>query len=576
MKKLFLIGNPNVGKSTVFSRLTGVDVISSNYPGTTIEVAKGQLIAQGETWEVIDLPGAYSLEAGSKAEEVALSLLRETPKEDIVVLDVIDSTNLERNLYLTFQLLEAQFPVIVCLNMHDDALHRGITIDAKALEKALGVPCVPTCAITGAGIKKLIEQLRDVKASYREPSDHQGRWQGIGQAVVLAQTLAHRHHSLREHLEDASVRPFSGALIAVSVLISSFWIVRTIGEFLVNRVADPIFFFLYKPFLDKISIILGPETLWHHLLIGDLVGGQIDFKQSLGLLTTAPYIEFAMVLPYIISFYFVLSLLEDVGFLPRLAMLLDGLLHRLGLHGFAIVPVLLGLGCNVPGILSTRTLESRRERFIAATLISIGVPCVPLQAMIFGIMGQFSGFYVTGVYLVLFALWLILGLILNRRVKGYSPELLVEIPSYRIPDLRALTQKLFLRIKGFIVEAMPVVLAGVLVVNAMLYFHWFDVMTSLLSPLMKTLFGLPKEAAIALIVGFFRKDVAVGLLLPLGLSVKQFFIATVLLAISFPCIATFVILFRELGINDFLKSVCIMLLTGLVVGVLLNFAIASA
>ncbi|MFA6378788.1 MAG: ferrous iron transporter B [Candidatus Omnitrophota bacterium] len=575
MKKLFLIGNPNVGKSTVFSRLTGVDVISSNYPGTTIEVAKGQLIAEGETWEVIDLPGVYSLEAGTKAEEVALSLLRGTPKEEMVVLDIVDSTNLERNLYLTFQLLEAQFPVIICLNMHDDALHRGITIDEKALEMALGVVCVPTCAITGTGIKKLMGQLNHVKMAFREPAGHQGRWQSIGQAVSLSQTLAHRHHSLREHLEDASVRPFSGALIAVSVLIASFWVVRTIGEFLVNRVADPIFFSFYKPFLDKMSVILGPETLWHHLLLGDLVGGQIDFKQSLGLLTTAPYIEFAMVLPYIISFYFVLSLLEDVGFLPRLAMLLDGFLHRLGLHGFAIVPVLLGLGCNVPGILATRTLESRRERFIAATLISIGIPCVPLQAMIFGLLGQFSGFYVTGVYLVLFALWLILGLILNQRVKGYSPELLVEIPCYRIPDLRALMQKLFLRIKGFIVEAMPVVLAGVFIVNAMLYFHWFDVMTSLFSPLMNKLFGLPKEAAVALIVGFFRKDVAVGLLLPLGLSAKQFFIATVLLAISFPCIATFVILLRELGIKDFIKSVLIMLLTGLIVGVLLNLAIVS-
>ena len=222
MKKLFLIGNPNVGKSTVFSRLTGVDVISSNYPGTTIEVAKGHLIVEGETWEVIDLPGVYSLEAGSKAEEVALSLLRETPKNDMVVLDVVDSTNLERNLYLTFQLLEAQFPVMVCLNMHDDAMHRGITIDEKALEKALGVVCVPTCAITGSGIKKMIANLKDVKTVFRQPSDHQGRWQGIGKTVALAQTLAHRHHSLREHLEDASVRPFSGGLIAIGVLISSF------------------------------------------------------------------------------------------------------------------------------------------------------------------------------------------------------------------------------------------------------------------------------------------------------------------------------------------------------------------
>jgi len=211
----------------------------------------------------------------------------------------------------------------------------------------------------------------------------------------------------------------------------------------------------------------------HHLLIGDLIGGGIDFKESLGLLTTAPYIEFAMVLPYIIAFYFVLGLLEDIGILPRLAMLLDSLLHHVGLHGFAIIPVLLGLGCNVPGILATRNLESRRERFIAATLISIGVPCVALQAMIFGLLGGFSGFYVIGVYVVLLAVWLVLGIILNHTVKGYSPELLVEIPPYRIPSLPTLFKKLFLRIKGFLIEAAPLVLLGVFIINVLLYFKLF-------------------------------------------------------------------------------------------------------
>lgn len=151
-----------------------------------------------------------------------------------------------------------------------------------------------------------------------------------------------------------------------------------------------------------------------------------------------------MVLPYVFSFYLVLSILEDIGYLPRLAILLDNLLHRLGLHGFTIIPVLLGFGCNIPGILSTRILESKRERFIASTLISIGVSCIALQAMIFGLLGKFSGFYVGGVYLVLSSLWLILGTILNRTLKGYSPELLLEIPPYRFPPLLILLKKLFL------------------------------------------------------------------------------------------------------------------------------------
>jgi ferrous iron transport protein B len=280
-----------------------------------------------------------------------------------------------------------------------------------------------------------------------------------------------------------------------------------------------------------------------------------------------------MVLPYIIAFYFVLSFLEDVGFLPRLAILLDNLFHRLGLPGYAIIPVLLGFGCNVPGILSTRMLESKRERFIVSTLISIGIPCVPLQAMIFGILGKYSGFYVGGVYLVLFSVWLILGLILNRVIKGYSPEFIMEIPSYRLPPLGMLLQKLFFRVKGFLIEAIPVVLLGVLIVNLLLYSHTLDLVTGIFSPVMKGLFGLPNEAIIALTVGFIRKDVAVGMLAPLGLTVKQLFIATTLLAISFPCVATFMVLWKELGFKALLKAAGIMILTGMLVGGILNFSI---
>jgi ferrous iron transport protein B len=235
--------------------------------------------------------------------------------------------------------------------------------------------------------------------------------------------------------------------------------------------------------------------------------------------------------------------------------------------------VLLGFGCNVPGILATRTLESKRERFIAATLISIGVPCVPLQAMIFGLLGAFGGFYAAGVYLVLLCLVVVLGAILNRVITGYSPEFLLEIPPYRFPPLLMLGKKLFFRIKGFLMEAVPVVLIGVLFVNVLIYFKLFDFITSISAPIIRGLFGLPKEAVVALAIGFIRKDVAVGMLMPLGLSAKQLFIAATLLAISFPCIATFIVIWKELGFKDLIKATSIMVIISIIVGTALNFVI---
>ncbi|MFA4988111.1 MAG: ferrous iron transporter B [Candidatus Omnitrophota bacterium] len=573
IKKIFLVGNPNVGKSVVFSRLTGVQVISSNYAGTTVEIMRGFLRSGGREIEVIDLPGTYSLEPGSKAEEAVISLLNESDRGTTAVINIVDSTNLERNLYLTLQLLEESLPVMVCLNMCDEAKHHGVSIEVAKLEELLGVPVVPTCAVTGLGIKALIDKLENVKACGRVKSGHQERWQAIGLIVEQVQRLSHRHHNLREILEDASVRPFSGSLIAAGTIFVAFQVVRFIGEILIGRIADPFFVNFYQPLLDRLSSFLGQGSFLHHLLIGDFIGGQIDFEQSLGLLTTAPYIEFAMVLPYIISFYLVLGILEDVGILPRLAMLFDNILHHIGLHGFAIIPVLLGLGCNVPGILATRNLESRRERFIAATLISIGVPCVALQAMIFGLLGRFSGFYVSGVYLVLLVIWVVLGVILNHTVKGYSPELLVEIPPYRLPSFSTLWKKLFLRIKGFLFEAAPLVLLGVLIINLLLYFKLFDLVTGIFSPLITGVFGLPKEAAVALVMGLFRKDVAAGMLIPLSLNVKQLFIAAVLLAVSFPCVATFFVFLKELGLKDLLKAFLIMFIVALVTGASLNLLI---
>jgi ferrous iron transport protein B len=571
MMQILLVGNPNVGKSALFSRLTGTHIIASNYPGTTVGFTKGYLKLGEERAELIDVPGNYTLEPTSKAEEVAVEML----KEGDLVINVVDATNLERNLNLTLQLLERQTPVIVALNMWDDTKHRGINVDAAKLEELLGVPVVPTVGVTGQGVKELVRRLPEAKVpkNARTYSNSDERWARVGDIVSQVQSLSHRHHRWYEHLEDASSHRVWGIVIALLVLFATFWFVRFVGEGIINYVTDPLFEGLWTPVLAKLSLALGPGSFWHNILIGKLIGGEIVYLQSFGLLSTGLYIPLAVVLPYIIAFYLALGILEDVGYLPRLAVLMDTIMHRLGLHGYAIIPTILGFGCNVPGIMATRILESRKQRFIAATLISIGVPCAALQAMIIGLVGEQGPEYVAMVYGSLFISWVIIGLILNRAVKGFNPELLVEIPPYRLPPWRVIGEKLWLRVSGFIKEALPIVLGTVLVVNILYTLGVFDAIANITAPVLTGLWGLPKETITALAVGFLRKDVAMGMLIPFALTAKQLVISSTVLAMFFPCVATFVIMARELGARGLLKAVGIMIAAALIMGSLQNLVL---
>ena len=566
MKKILLMGNPNVGKSAVFSRLTGARVTISNYPGTTVEFTQGFLKIGDEKAMVIDVPGTYTLQPTSKAEEVAVEML----KDGDMVINIVDATNLERNLYLTLQLLERDIPVIVALNICDDARHRGIEIDVKKLEQILGVPVIPTCGLTGKGIHQLITRLPETKnPNYQIRSDTQ-RWQEIGKIVEEVQKLHHRHHTLLETIEDLSIKPLSGIPIALAVIFASFQTIRLVGEGLISNVFEPLFENLWLPSMMKLSLFLGSKGFLHDILIGRLINGEIDFGLSFGLLTTGLFVPLAMVLPYILSFYFALGLLEDFGYLPRLAVLVDNIMHRLGLHGYVIVPMILGLGCNVPGALATRLLETRREKFIAATLMAIAIPCMAQIAMIVGLVGQRGGQFVAIVFLVLILLWVILGAILHRILKGESPELTLEVPPYRIPQVLAVIKKLWMRTEAFVISAVPYVLLGILIVNILYTLKIIDFLAKAFSPILTGLWGLPSEAISALLVGFLRKDVAISMLGPLNLTTKQLVIGSTILAIYFPCVATFIVLTKELGIKDMLRSALVMVSVALIVGGLLN------
>jgi len=605
---ILLVGQPNVGKSVLFSRLTGVRTIASNYPGTTVTLTGGTLRAGGANYQVVDAPGTYSLEPLDEAARVAVELLAGARR----IINVVDATHLERHLPLTFELIAQGKPLVIALNMSDEARHRGITIDAARLAARLGVAVVPIVARSGEGVKMLIEAAlfqpaaapsegmavlrgfsphlpkagRNVQASGNEHLhlDRDRIWQRIGRLVEEVQTIVHHHHSFGERMEEWSIHPVWGSLVALLVLAVSFSLVRLIGEFLISGTVGPVgapwlqlpfgteiaFERVLGPMLTRLSGLLGSGSFLHRLLVGSLVDGRISFEQSFGLLTSGLFIPLGIVLPYLLSFYFVLALLEDSGYLPRLAVFLDNVMHRLGLHGYAIIPTLLGLGCNVPGILATRILETRRQRFVTATLISIAVPCAALQAMIVGILGSRGAGPVLLVYGTLFVVWILLSLILRFTSKGFRPELLVEIPPYRLPTGRAILTKLWIRISGFLREALPIIFAAVFVVNILHQLEVFEALARFAAPLVTRLWGLPQESIVPLLVGILRKDLALGLFVPLQLSTGQLVVGSVLLAMFFPCLATCVVLFRELGLWGGLKSLGVMLLVVISTGTLLN------
>ena len=626
--RVLLMGNPNVGKSALFSRLTGSHVSISNYAGTTVEYARGNLAFGSNAAEIIDVPGTFSLDPANRAEEAAVAILGYGD----VIVNVADATHLERNLYLTLQLLHTGKPVILVLNMWDEALQKEIKTDTAGLESLLGIPVVPTCAVKGEGIGLLKEKIVRAKNGAHRPVTETGKerdtvdrdtvdrdtlsrdtlsrdtlsrdtvgrdtagrdaasrdtvypcadgdlphsgvlaneidqdlWKQVDNIISETQTRPRKSESLRNNLNHATVHPVYGPFIALLVLFLSFGFVALFGDFL-HEVMEDVFEFAWLPVADWISLQLGGSGLVHAILIGGLIDGQIDFIESFGLITTGLFIPIAVVLPFIFCFYVILSLMEDIGYLPRLGVVVDSLMQRLGIQGLSVVPMMLGIGCNVPGVMAGRMLETRRERFIVATLIAIAVPCMAQQAMVIGLLGQAGITGLAIVYGTLFLLWIILGWLMNLFLKGEANEMLIDLPPYRLPDGKSLLKKIYMRMNGFIRHALPYVLLGVFVVNLFYTLGIIGAISDVFAPVITGLFGLPGEAGGALLVGFLRKDVAIGMLAPLGMDLHQLIVASVVLMVYFPCVATFVVLFKELGLRDLLTLTGIMVLIVISVG----------
>ena len=558
-KKIVLVGNPNVGKSLIFSRITGSGAVTANYAGTTVKVITGHFKYNDSEYILIDGPGFYSLEQSSHTDEDAMRFINSCD----LIINVVDATNLERNLNLTLQLLQLRKPMVVCLNFWDDTIHNGIIIDVKALEKILDVPVVTVSAFRNEGIAKLVAALEEARiSSFNYDADN--HWKQIGSIINKVQKLKHRHHTVLERLEDFTVHPVGGIITAVAVLLATLAVVRFMGEGLINGVLDPLYTNFYAPFIMNLCAQF-PE-----FIRGLLVGYSVDPLESFGILTSGVYIALVLVFPYFFSFYFVFGFLEDLGYLPRLAVVLDNIFHRLGLHGYSSIPVMLGLGCKVPALLSTRVLNSRRDKILTTALIMMSAPCLPQTAMIVSLGMNYGIATVLFVFIVLLALAFGMTVLINRFLPGKAVEFFTELPSYRIPSIKLMANKIWIRIAEYFSEVLPMITVGVLIMNLLDYLKVIEYLTNVLKKPVEMVLGLPPEIAPIMLLGFLRKDVSIALLAPLHLSSHQFIIASIFLVLYTPCISAFFTMFKELRPKTALKIMGLILVTAVAVTAVLH------
>ncbi len=561
MKRVVITGNPNTGKSLLFMRITRIGILTANYPGTTVACKSGRIKHRDTEYEFTDSPGVYTLEPHTDSDKIACELINEA---DIIV-DVVDATNLERNLNLTIQLLKKQLPTVVCVNFWDETTHRGITIDTGKLEALLGVPVVPVSAMRREGITLLLDALE--RARPGNPAlDTTDTWSAIGEIVRGVQTLRHRHHTALELIDEFTLRPVGGMLTAAAVLVGTLLLVRLMGEGLINGVFTPLYD-LYSPFIRNLVSAIPWE-----FLRSLLAGATADPLDSFGILTSGIYIALVLVFPYFFSFYLIFGFLEDVGYLPRLAIVLDRFFHRLGLQGYSSIPVMLGLGCKVPAFMAARALSSRREKILTIALVFMSAPCLSQSAMIVSLGMRYGVAAVLAIFAALAGLALLMNALLRKLFhKQTAPALFTEFPSYRVPSLKLMAGKLWLRIAEYFAEVLPMIAVGVLAMSLLELTGALDFMIRLLRAPAEALFGLPADVAPVMLLNFLRKDASVALLAPLGLSAEQFIVACVFLALSTPCVASFFTMIRELGAWTALKIIALILAVAVAASTALHY-----
>ncbi|MBI5840894.1 MAG: ferrous iron transporter B [Chloroflexi bacterium] len=542
--RVALIGQPNCGKSTLFNQVAGYKAETGNFSGTTVTYTESKVRVAGEVIELVDLPGAYTLDGGSPAE---LEAARYLDSRDVdVIVNVADATHLAPALELTLELLSLNKPLILALNMMDEAARLGLRIEGEGLNHELGIPVLPLVASKGRGVKGLFLKVVEVGRAKSALQNGNHQKMELGERHKLADKIARkyiargeRRITWRDTLDDVLLHPIWGYAILLFVLLMFFQAVYGIGK-LIEPPLLTLFDFLTRGVLSP----FGAETFLSELFLGVMQG------------ITA---GIAIVLPYLLPFLFGLGILEDIGYLPRVAFLMDSLMHRIGLHGKAIVPFILGYGCNVPAVMSTRTLEEPRDRYLAAALATL-VPCAARLAVVFGLVAFYMGPTAAfALYLFNLLVIAVTGRILSKLMPEDTPGLILEMPAYRVPTLKNVTSKAWFRVREFVIEAWPVLIAGSAVLAALNYFNVDVIFNWLVRPLTWIL-GLPSEVGVPLIFGILRKELSLIMLgqalgtmsFDLALSTEQLVSYATFVMFYLPCLATLSVLKRELGMKAML------------------------
>lgn len=608
MKQAILVGPPNVGKSVIFNFLTGKYVSVSNYPGTTVEVARGYTRLDGQSWEIVDTPGIYSLLPISDEERVTRDLLFSSRPD--VVVHVTDAKNIGRMLPFTLALIDAGLPVILVLNLMDEAAAAGVGLDHRRLAAAIGIPVIAAAAVKKIGLADLRQAIAARRpqpgAPFRYSPSLEAAITGIagrltGQYAVgrrllaqllladdaachtlvsreaeypaireaisacrkagqpMAQTIAAERQALADALLASAVhaapgrrspvadfldrltrQPLTG--IPILALVLYFGLYKFVGGFgagvLVDYIDDTVFARIITPAVDSLSREYLPWEWLRTLIAGEY-----------GLVTLGLRYAVAIILPVVGAFFLAFALLEDCGYLPRLAMLMDGLFKKLGLNGRAVIPVTLGLGCGTMAVFVARTLETRRERLLATFLLTLAIPCSAQLGVVLALLSH-SGPAVAFWAVVILLVFLLAGWLAARLLPGERSPFYLELPPLRLPALGNVLTKAYTRMIWYFVEIIPVFLLAS-------FFLWLGDRSGLLAytvqkaqPLMAAL-GLPAKTAEAFLLGFFRRDYGAAGLYDLAaaglLSDRQLLTAAVSLTLFVPCFAQLLVIIRERG-----------------------------
>jgi len=640
LHKVLLIGNPNVGKSALFGLLTGTYVTVSNYPGTTVEVTYGNAVLNKTKSLVIDTPGVNSLVPMSEDEKVTRDMLI-SDRADVIV-QVADTKNLRRGLLITLQLAEMGVPFILDLNMDDEARSRGIVINQETLSRVLGIEVVKTVAIRRSGIDKLLKAIlhprpsgigvlyddkieggiRDIFALLPEANisrralalmilagdeslkgwlhanvqDHviieiekirqgvQSKFNNsLGYLInqrrmkkadeILAQTLslheAGKGSAIAFHIGKWSMHPVYGLPILLAVLYVVYQFVGVLGAGIAVNFLEKIVFGEYlNPWAVKIVHFILPVPLLQELIVGDY-----------GLVTMALTYSIAIVLPIVGFFFIAFGLLEDSGYLPRLAVMVNKVFKIMGLNGKAVLPMILGLGCDTMATLTTRILETKKEKILVTLLLALGVPCSAQLGVILGLVAGLSGL-ATMIWLgTLLAVMLLIGYLAAKVIPGEPSDFVLELPPIRLPQLSNIIVKTLARVQWYLKEAVPLFILGTFIlfishkVGALAYIQ------QLTDPIVVHFLGLPSRAAEAFVIGFLRRDYGAAGLFMLAkeglLDPVQIVVSLTVMTLFVPCIANFFMMVKERGMKTALYMVAFIFPFAFGVGGALNWVLRS-